>query len=89
MATGFVLITTKPGKEHDVRARLDEIEEVTNRWMLFGEYDLIAKVESEEEYVEKAIQFSSNLSQLSSLRAQLRDQVLASPVFDSDRFSKN
>lgn len=45
--------------------------------------------ESEEEYVEKAIQFSSNLSQLSSLRAQLRDQVLASPVFDSDRFSKN
>ena len=51
MATGFVLITTKPGKEHEVRARLDEIEEVTNRWMLFGEYDLIAKVESEEEYV--------------------------------------
>ena len=51
MATGFVLITTKPGKEHDVRARLDEIEEVTNRWMLFGEYDLIAKVESAEEYV--------------------------------------
>ena len=51
MATGFVLITTKPGKEHDVRARLDAIEEVTNRWMLFGEYDLIAKVESEEEYV--------------------------------------
>ena len=51
MATGFVLSTTKPGKEHDVRARLDEIEEVTNRWMLFGEYDLIAKVESDEEYV--------------------------------------
>ena len=51
MATGFVLITTKPGKEHDVRVRLDEIEEVTNRWMLFGEYDLIAKVESDEEYV--------------------------------------
>tara|TARA_B100001248_G_C27268595_1_gene401939 strand:+ start:235 stop:468 length:234 start_codon:yes stop_codon:yes gene_type:complete len=51
MATGFVLITTKPGKEHDVRAQLDKIEEVTNRWMLFGEYDLIAKVESDEEYV--------------------------------------
>ncbi|GIR00769.1 MAG: AsnC family transcriptional regulator [Methanobacteriota archaeon] len=44
------LITTKPGKEHDVRARLDEINEVTSRWMLFGEYDLIAKVESDEEY---------------------------------------
>jgi len=50
MATGFVLITTKPGKEHDVRNCLDKIEHVTNRWMLFGEYDLIAKVECEEEY---------------------------------------
>ncbi len=50
MATGFVLITTEPGREHDVRARLDEINEVTSRWMLFGEYDLIAKVESDEEY---------------------------------------
>ena len=48
MATGFVLITTEPGREHDVEARLDEIKEVTSRWMLFGEYDLIAKVESDE-----------------------------------------
>ncbi|MAH91253.1 MAG: AsnC family transcriptional regulator [Euryarchaeota archaeon] len=50
MATGFVLITTMPGKEHDVRNCLDEIEHVSNRWMLFGEYDLIAKVESDNEY---------------------------------------
>ena len=50
MATGFVLITTEPGREHDVRNSLDEIQEVTNRWMLFGEYDLIAKVEANEEY---------------------------------------
>lgn len=51
MATGFVLITTEPGKEHEVRDSLDAIEEVTSRWMLFGEYDLIAKVESDEEYI--------------------------------------
>ena len=50
MATGFVLITTKPGMEQDVRNNLDDIEHVTNRWMLFGEYDLIAKVEANEEY---------------------------------------
>ena len=50
MATGFVLITTKPGMEQDVRNNLDGIEHVTNRWMLFGEYDLIAKVEANEEY---------------------------------------
>ena len=50
MATGFVLITTKPGCEHDVRSNLDAIEQVSNRWMLFGEYDLIAKVEANDEY---------------------------------------
>ena len=50
MATGFVLITTKPGREHDVRNCLDAIAHVVNRWMLFGEYDLIAKVEADEEY---------------------------------------
>ena len=51
MATGFVLITTEPGKEQEVRNSLDAIKEVTSRWMLFGEYDLIAKVESDEEYI--------------------------------------
>ena len=50
MATGFVLITTKPGSEHDVRNCLDKIEHVANRWMLFGEYDLIAKIQADDEY---------------------------------------
>ena len=36
MAIGFVLITTQPGREHHVRAKLDSIEYVTDRWMLFG-----------------------------------------------------
>ena len=50
MAIGFVLITTLPGKEQDVRDKLDGIELVTSRWMLFGEYDLIARVQSEAEF---------------------------------------
>ena len=50
MATGFVLITTEPGKRTRCKSTVDEIKEVTSRWMLFGEYDLIAKVESDEEY---------------------------------------
>ena len=48
MAIGFVLITTQPGREHDVRATLDGIEFVTDRWMLFGEYDLIARVQADD-----------------------------------------
>ena len=50
MATGFVLITTKPGMEKSVRNTLDSVSHVTNRWMLFGKYDLIAKIESEDEF---------------------------------------
>ncbi|MDA8546180.1 Lrp/AsnC ligand binding domain-containing protein [Euryarchaeota archaeon] len=51
MAIGFVLITTKPGSESDVRKALDDIKYVTDRWMLFGEYDLIARVQAEDEFV--------------------------------------
>ncbi len=50
MAIGFVLITTIPGKEQDVRDKLDGIELVTSRWMLFGEYDIIARVQSDDEF---------------------------------------
>ena len=50
MAIGFVLITTEPGQEKVVRGRLEEIDLVTAGWMLFGEYDLIARVQAEDEY---------------------------------------
>ena len=50
MAIGFVLITTQPGRENEVRTTLDSIEYVTDRWMLFGEYDLIARVQADDEY---------------------------------------
>ena len=49
MAIGFVLITTSAGFEHEIRAALDEIELVTDRWMLFGEYDLIASIQTNDE----------------------------------------
>lgn len=50
MAIGFVLITTKPGFESKVRKSLDNIKFVTDRWMLFGEYDLIARVQADDEF---------------------------------------
>jgi len=50
MAIGFVLITTEPGHEKLVRGRLEEINLVTAGWMLFGEYDLIARVQADDEY---------------------------------------
>ena len=50
MAIGFVLITTKPGQEKMVRDNLEKIEFVTSGWMLFGEYDLIARVQADDEF---------------------------------------
>ena len=45
--------------------------------------------EDEEEYVAKAVLFASDLDKLASLRAGLRSQVLASPLFDAPRFARN
>ena len=50
MAIGFVLITAMPGFESKVRKSLDDIKFVTDRWMLFGEYDLIARVQADDEF---------------------------------------
>lgn len=50
MAIGFVLMTTQPGQEMTVRKALESIDLVTDHWMLFGQYDLIARVQAEEEF---------------------------------------
>ena len=43
----------------------------------------------DEDYLVKATEFASNLPRLSNLRAGLRPQVLASPMFDAARFARN
>ena len=50
MAIGFVLITTIPGEEESVRSALDNIEHVTDRSMLFGEFDILARVQADDEF---------------------------------------
>ncbi len=45
--------------------------------------------QSRSEYISKAIAFAGDLPKLSILRAGLRQQVLASPVFDAKRFARN
>ena len=50
MAIGFILITTVPGDEERVRTALDSIEHVTDRWMLFGEFDILARVQADDEF---------------------------------------
>jgi len=46
VAVGFVLIGVEPKREREVYNKLLKIEEVVEIYPLFGEYDLIAKVEA-------------------------------------------
>jgi DNA-binding Lrp family transcriptional regulator len=46
MAIGFVLISTAPAKEHEVYNALLKIKEIVELHPLFGEYDLIAKIDA-------------------------------------------
>ncbi len=48
MAVGFVLISTAPAKEHEVYNELLKVKEITELHPLFGEYDLIAKIEADD-----------------------------------------
>ena len=43
----------------------------------------------EDEYVTVAARFAARLESLAGLRARLRDQVLASPLFDAPRFARH
>ena len=44
-ATAIVLVTAEPGREAEVMQALKQIPEVSEAMLLFGEYDLFAKVE--------------------------------------------
>jgi len=48
MAIGFVLISTAPAKEHEVYNELLKVKVIVELHPLFGEYDLIAKIETED-----------------------------------------
>ena len=48
MATGYVLINVEPGYEFSVYESIGKIGQVADSTLLFGDYDLIAKVVAED-----------------------------------------
>ncbi len=48
-ALGFVLIRTLPTKERDVYKALNAMPEIKDKQALFGEYDMIIKVETADQ----------------------------------------
>ncbi len=48
MAIGFVLISAAPAREHDVYNKLSKVPEIIEIHLLFGEYDLLAKIKADD-----------------------------------------
>jgi len=46
MAIGFVLINAAPAHEHEIYTKLSKIPEIVELHPLFGEFDLIAKIDA-------------------------------------------
>ena len=47
METAFVFINVKPGKEKEVLEKLRTIKNITESFELYGDYDIVIKVETE------------------------------------------
>ena len=48
MSIAFVVISTVPGKEHEVYNKIAKINYVVEIHPLFGEYDLIVKIDAKD-----------------------------------------
>ena len=48
MTIGYVLINAAPAHEHEVYIKLSKIPKIVEVHPLFGEFDLIAKIETED-----------------------------------------
>ena len=46
MITAFVLITTKAGKEKEVKELLEKYEQVKEVQIVYGDFDMVAKIEA-------------------------------------------
>jgi DNA-binding Lrp family transcriptional regulator len=47
MVTAYVLLIVKPGEESTVAERLEKMPEVKDVSVVYGEYDVVAKIEKE------------------------------------------
>jgi DNA-binding Lrp family transcriptional regulator len=48
MPIGYILINTAPAHEHEVYTKLSKVPEIVELHPLFGEFDLIAKIDAED-----------------------------------------
>ncbi len=47
MVTAFILLLVKPGEENTVAEKMNGLDEVKEISIVYGEYDIVAKIEKE------------------------------------------
>ena len=77
MAVGFVLITTSPGREIEVREEVSKFETVVGQWIVFGMHDLFVKIEADDEaeLTRCIIQDIRNVPGISETRTLIRAEI--------------
>lgn len=75
MQTAYVLISCNVGSEQDVLSQLKTIQEVRTALITYGEYDIVARVETDSEE-HMAQLFSSKIRQLQKVRSTVTLHVI-------------
>lgn len=70
MALAFILINTEIGCEDEVMKALESIDEVKEAYIVYGVYDIIAKVEAEDMEVLRNI-VSSKIRKIPKVRSTM------------------
>ena len=70
MATAYILINSEIGKEQEVQEHLLKLPNVVEAFVLYGVYDLIAKIEAEDTSTLKNI-VTQNLRDLENVRSTM------------------
>ncbi len=78
MPLAFVLINTEIGSEEEVLQQLKQMPSIKEAYMVYGVYDIVAKVEAESMDKLKEI-VSWNIRRLEKVRSTLTMLVMASP----------
>jgi DNA-binding Lrp family transcriptional regulator len=77
MPLAFVLINTEIGSEEEVLQQLKQMPSIREAYMVYGVYDIVAKVEAESMDKLKEI-VSWNIRRLEKVRSTLTMLVMAS-----------
>ncbi len=70
MAIAFILINSDIGEEKSVISQLQEMESVVESHIVYGVYDIIAKIEAEDEVTLKKV-VTENLRALEKVRSTM------------------